>query len=164
MMTVPAGMVQYNAFVDSSAGSALDALIPNLGSAFLTDTVMTEHDVEGRRVRMRDHANLVLTAELPGRRLLGFVIAEVNPEADRAILHVLYVLRGYRRMGVAPLLLDSYESLLERMGCTGTTVVPMTDRSVALFRRREASSSIKYDLRVPSRAELDYGNEHIAND
>ena len=162
---IPAELVHCRAFLDADAPTTLDYLIPNLRSRFLTSTIMQENEVKGRRVCMRDHINVLITMELPEAKLLGFVAAEVNPDTDFAALHIIYVLRLFRGRGVSKLLIDAYEQLLERLGCTKTAVAPITDRSLALFKSRASSpGAIKWNVYEPTAQQLASGNAEVAND
>lgn len=162
---IPAALVRYKSFVDDDAPPILDIIVPSLNCAYLSDLIMGEHEIGNRRVRMRDYVNLVLTAELSGGKFLGFIAAEVNPDTDHAILHILYVLRGYRGCGVSSLLLDAYEDFVQQLGCTNTTVAPITSRLLEIFRAREsAAGRIAYDVREPTPEQLASGDAAVAED
>lgn len=88
----------------------------------------------------------------------------MNAERAYATLHIIYVIHGYRRLGVEKLLLTHYESLLLRAGCPQSIVVPITTRSLKMFRQRNDSGGFAYDAREPRSDELRHGNETITDD
>ncbi len=154
----------FRSFIDEDAPPILNVLVPPLRSKFLTNTIMEQHTIGARTVCMRDETNFVMTAELPRAKLVGFIVAEVNPDNDRAILHVVYTLRGMRRNGYGKILLGQFEAFLTQVGCTNITLVPATRISLAIFQKRATLSSLRYDIRTPDEATLDYGDREIVND
>ena len=164
MFRIAPECVGYNAFLDAEAPLILQQIIPRLSSEFLSDTVLGFHQRGDERVRMLDFINLVITAELPRQKFLGFVAAEVNPDNDRAILHIVYVLRGFRGLGAAHLLLDQYESMLVRFGITNTTVAALTSISLSLLDHRARINRVRYDIRRPSPEHLVQADRDLVND
>lgn len=160
-ITIPWEGFTARATFDEDAIPAARALVAGLRSPYLDDTVLARHTVGGRSVLMIEHINLVLTLELPRRRLVGLIFAELEPDANLARLHILYVLRAYRRAGNGRALLQCFDSLLTQAQFRTVLTAPVTHASLALFESHKRMSQLTYDLRAPSDATLSEGDLRI---
>ena len=153
--------MQFDALDDEDAIPNVDLLVRQLDSRFLTKTVMDFHERKGKRVRIRDHINLVFTLSHPPNRLVSFIFAELEPADNLGRLHVMYVLRDYRRKGNGLRLLRAFDALLKRASFERVLTAPVTHASAALFQRHVTVSALKYELFVPDDSVLTFGDGQV---
>ena len=143
---------------DEDAPPVVDSFVNGLGSKFLCDIVTTPHRLNGREVLMRDHINLVMTLEHPGRRLISFIFAELEEQNHLARLHILYTLRSYRNQGYAKTLLPYFDQVLAKGEYTSVILAPASNLSLRLFQKHQLRTTLSYELCPPGPEVLAQGD------
>ena len=143
---------------DEDAPPVVDSFVSGLGSKFLCGTVIATHSLNGREVLMRDHINLVMTLEHPGRRLISFIFAELEDQNHLARLHILYTLRSYRNQGYAKQLLSCFDQILVKGGYTSVILAPTSNLSLRLFQKHQLITTLSYKLYPPGPEVLALGD------
>ena len=156
--TFTVGGLVCRVICDEDAPPVVDSFVNGLGSKFLRDTVITPHHLNGREVLMRDHINLVMTLEHPGRRLISFIFAELEDQNHLARLHIIYTLRSFRNQGHAKTLLSCFDQVLAKGEYTSVILAPASNLSLSLFQKYQLITTLSYKLYPPGPEVLAMGD------
>lgn len=120
------------------------------GGSYEKDAYSKEEIKENLKGRKTD---FVLIAEEEGRRMIGFLLAEISKKRKYSYLENLYVKQNYRKKGVASKLMEIYEDECKKKKIKEITLLTLkTNKDMNLFlinkNYRRGKELILFDKRL----------------